>query len=272
MGQDGSTNFPSASVSWGLEWSCLGSSYNCVMTDEILSLSSRMRRWWALIVIIFDLQKEQVIKPQGHLANRHIIHQELSKASCYGHDSHFSALLLALVWLNRWGQNQHNQNCPQTVPMSAPGINPPSDLCCTTGPSELLAPVNLNLSIQEDETLLLVIPLTYSHGRGCKYRNQSSPPRFFSLAISKTQIHGLLGIHCCLVTKLSMTLCNPLDCSPPGSSVHRIPQAGILEWAAISFSRRSSWPRDQTQVSCFTVRFFTTEPPGKPYLDSKESL
>ena len=40
----------------------------------------------------------------------------------------------------------------------------------------------------------------------------------------------------------------PIDCSPPGSSVHGIPQAGILEWVAISFSRRSQ-PRDRTHVS-----------------------
>ena len=45
------------------------------------------------------------------------------------------------------------------------------------------------------------------------------------------------------------TLCDPVDCSPPGSSVHRILQAGILEWVAISFSRRSSQPKDWTQVS-----------------------
>ena len=46
------------------------------------------------------------------------------------------------------------------------------------------------------------------------------------------------------------TLCDPLDCSLPGSSVHGIFQARILEWVAISFSRGSSWPRDQTWVSC----------------------
>ena len=40
-----------------------------------------------------------------------------------------------------------------------------------------------------------------------------------------------------------------MDCSPPGSSVHGISQARILEWEAISFIRRSSWPRDQTHVS-----------------------
>ena len=45
------------------------------------------------------------------------------------------------------------------------------------------------------------------------------------------------------------TLCNPLDCGPPGSSVHGILQARILEWAAISFSRGSSGPRDRTHVS-----------------------
>ena len=42
------------------------------------------------------------------------------------------------------------------------------------------------------------------------------------------------------------TLCNPRDCSPPGSSVHGILQARILEWVAIPFSRRSSWPRNWT--------------------------
>ena len=45
------------------------------------------------------------------------------------------------------------------------------------------------------------------------------------------------------------TLCDPMDCSPPGSSVHGILRARILEWVAISFSRGSSRPRDQTQVS-----------------------
>ena len=46
-----------------------------------------------------------------------------------------------------------------------------------------------------------------------------------------------------------LTLCNPMDCSPPGSSVREIFQARILEWVAISASRGSLRPRDQTQVS-----------------------
>ena len=60
------------------------------------------------------------------------------------------------------------------------------------------------------------------------------------------------------VVQLCLTLCDPMDCSPPGSSVHGIVQARV-EWVAISFSRGSSQPRDQSRVSCiiggcFTVR------------------
>ena len=54
-----------------------------------------------------------------------------------------------------------------------------------------------------------------------------------------------------------LTLCDPIDCSPLGFSVHGILQARILEWVAISFSRGSSQPRDWTWVSCTTGRHFT---------------
>ena len=60
-----------------------------------------------------------------------------------------------------------------------------------------------------------------------------------------------------LVAQSCPTLCDPMDCNPPGSSVHGILQARILEWVAIPFSRGSSWPRDLTYVSCFAGRFFT---------------
>ena len=52
------------------------------------------------------------------------------------------------------------------------------------------------------------------------------------------------------------TLCDSMDCSPPGSSVHGILQARILEWVAIFFSRGSSWPRDWTQISHIAGRGF----------------
>ena len=51
-------------------------------------------------------------------------------------------------------------------------------------------------------------------------------------------------------------LCDPVDCSPPGSSVHGILQARILKWVAISFSRGSSQPSDRTRVSCIAGRHF----------------
>ena len=68
----------------------------------------------------------------------------------------------------------------------------------------------------------------------------------------------------CLGAKSHLTLCNTVDCSLPGSSVHGISQAKILEWVLISFSRGSSQTRDQTWVSCLGGGFFITELPGKP--------
>ena len=59
-----------------------------------------------------------------------------------------------------------------------------------------------------------------------------------------------------LVTQSCSTLCNSMDYSPPGCSVHGIFQARILEWVAISFSRGSSQPKGQTWVSFIAARFF----------------
>ena len=60
-----------------------------------------------------------------------------------------------------------------------------------------------------------------------------------------------------LVAQLCPTLCHPMDCSPPGPSVHGIHQARILERVAMPFSRGSSQSRDQTQVSFIAGRFST---------------
>ena len=59
------------------------------------------------------------------------------------------------------------------------------------------------------------------------------------------------------VTHWYPTLCDPMDCNLPGSSVHGIFQARILEWVAILFSRGSSPPRDWTWISCIAGRFST---------------
>ena len=58
------------------------------------------------------------------------------------------------------------------------------------------------------------------------------------------------------VAQAHPTLCNPMGCSLPGSSIHGVFQAKVLEWVAIAFSRESSRPRDRTQVSCITDRRF----------------
>ena len=77
---------------------------------------------------------------------------------------------------------------------------------------------------------------------------------------------------CCLfilyiVVAKSLQLCptlqNPMDCNLPGSSVHEILQAKILEWVAIPFSRGSSQPRDGNWVSFIAGRFFTIWPTGE---------
>ena len=59
------------------------------------------------------------------------------------------------------------------------------------------------------------------------------------------------------VSQSCPTLCDPMDCSPPGSTVHGISQARVLDWAVVSFSRGSSWPRDQARVSRNVDRRFT---------------
>ena len=88
------------------------------------------------------------------------------------------------------------------------------------------------------------------------------------------KIHKIGSCCCCLLSKSCPTLLQPVDCSPPGSSVHGLFQARILEGVAISFSRGSSWSRDQTSISCIDTLlhplsgFFTTEPLGKPKIGS----
>ena len=86
---------------------------------------------------------------------------------------------------------------------------------------------------------------------------------------------------CCLQVEVKWTevaqscliLCDPMDCSLPGSSVHGIFQAIVLEWVAISFSRGSSWPRDRTRVSCIVDRRFTVWATGEvPYKLKTQSI
>ena len=75
-------------------------------------------------------------------------------------------------------------------------------------------------------------------------------------------------MHRHMCTQSCPNLCSSIDCSPPGSSVHGIFQARILEWVAISSSGGTSWPRDRTWVSyfsCIGSGFFTTSATWEAY-------
>ena len=76
-------------------------------------------------------------------------------------------------------------------------------------------------------------------------------------------ILGPIGVLCSAVLQSCPTLCNPMDHSPPGSSVHGILQAGILRWVAILFSRGFSQPRDRTRPQHYRwILYLVSEPPG----------
>ena len=83
----------------------------------------------------------------------------------------------------------------------------------------------------------------------------------------------ILIVYCvCSVIQSCPTLWDPMNCSPPGYSVHGILQARILEWIAMPSSRRSSQPRDRTQVSHIASGFFTVWATRKPKNTGVESL
>ena len=99
----------------------------------------------------------------------------------------------------------------------------------------MLSVGKLALGIKKGQGQIL---LSASGGYSCKLCFKYSKTNHLSLCLSS-----------CLVTQLCPTLCDPVDCSPPGSSVHGILQARILDWVAISLSRGSSQSRDWTCIS-----------------------
>ena len=79
------------------------------------------------------------------------------------------------------------------------------------------------------------------------------------------EFQRLLVIYCCyLVTKLCPTFCDSMNCSPPGSTVHGVFQARILEWVAISFSRGSPQPRIEPASSAWQEDSLPLNHPGSP--------
>ena len=87
----------------------------------------------------------------------------------------------------------------------------------------------------------------------CHHETRKKGMAIFHVCLVKLLVVVILSFVClCVCAQSCLNLCNPMDCSLPGSSVHEIFQAKILEWVAISSSRGSSWPRDWTHVSWFS--------------------
>ena len=113
-------------------------------------------------------------------------------------------------------------------------------------------PENLEIYYRRAKRLLTILP-TYVV---CSFVPSAWNTLSSSFADACWFLRSHLNVTCpmkpslSLFPKLCPILCNPVDCSRPGSSVHGVSQARKLEWVAISFFRGSSQPRDWTQVSC----------------------
>ena len=126
---------------------------------------------------------------------------------------------------------------------------------------DLQAPPSMKSSKQEYWSGLHVLSLGDRPDLGIKLWSSVSPElagRFFT-----TEPPGNV---CAKSLQSYLTLWNPMDYSSPASCVHGILQARILEWVAISYTRRSSPPRDWIQLSCIGRWLFTVVSPGKPLL------
>ena len=134
------------------------------------------------------------------------------------------------------------------------------------------APLSMKFSKQE-------------YWRGLPFPSPGDLPHLrIKLGSPALQADSLLSESSLHVAQLYPTLCNPMNCSLPGSSVHGIFQARILAWVANSFSRGSSLHTVRTRVSCIAGRFFTVwatrkaqtpgtgnTKPNKPYLQGVSS-
>ena len=96
----------------------------------------------------------------------------------------------------------------------------------------------------KSKNIILIKGLPFGNSSGIHRFPKVRYIRLYSVKINIMKGSDMVVIQSC------PTLCNPMDCSPPGSSVQGILQARILEWVAISFSKESSQPRDQSWVSC----------------------
>ena len=112
------------------------------------------------------------------------------------------------------------------------------------------APLSMEFFRQEYWSGLLCPPPGVLTNPGIKHKYLTSPALAggFLTTNATWEAQPILSLYI-YFAQLCLTLCDPMDCSPPGSSVHGLLQARILEWVAIPFSRGSSRPRDRTWAS-----------------------
>ena len=137
--------------------------------------------------------------------------------------------------------------CPSSSPDSFPLA---ADLL---GPSDTQSSWHQPGFTRQVSPFLLRVTTTMCKERPSKYWRPNFCPDRIPTYTYHTSHHESESV----VAPSCLTLWDPVDCSPSGSSVHGISQARILEWIAISFSKGSSLPRDWTWVSCIAGRFFT---------------
>ena len=145
------------------------------------------------------------------------------------------------IYSRFWGQMSRSQVSARLISPEAPLLG----LLVAT----LLGPLHM------------VVPLSVH----CWWTLCSSmfPLKDISQTLFRNHPNSLI-LTCMLVAQSCLTQCNPMDCSPPGFSVHKLLQARMLEWTAMPSSRGSSGPRDWTRVSCIAGRLY--------HLSHKESL
>ena len=121
----------------------------------------------------------------------------------------------------------------------------------------LIAGIPLSLYIPY--SLLILFSISHSWRRKCQSRPVFLPGKShgWRSLVGYCPFHSNLKVKVkVLVAQLCLSFWDPADCSPPGSTVHGILQARILEWVAIPFSRGSSQPRDRTWVFCIVGGLF----------------
>ena len=148
--------------------------------------------------------------------------------------------------ISTWGNHIHHSrssvNVSEESPIHPPPSPPTSQKMKEPGEEICLLDLVDDREWNGRENYLLIVQLW----------NRDEREPVFSLANHKLFQNNMRGYEPFTVIWLLRCVqlfCNPMDCSPPGSSVHGISQARILEWVAISLSKGSSWPRDQTHVS-----------------------